>query len=776
MKSKFALLLSGRCGNRAPFHALLIYCVVFALICGVTTILLSTFGISHLGAHPTNRRIDTEDHGVWVPQVSKSKIHFMNRRRNQTQISTRGAEKYDAEKLSPLKTSVNPTNKNRLFCMVPFIWRPSNVPAYDAIRNTWGKRCHILKFFIDPIIGDAEVGFYNLTKASEFNSARKANLTIPGDVVILHDMQRQWHTCKNGENSRKSDETCRNIWEKIWRAWVHVVYGPTGGFKRGSAGKVHEETSYAFKAEWFVKVDADTYLFPENVERFVEWKKWSHDEHHYFGNVLNHRVTDRGVSIVAGAAAFFSRATLLAAADAFRRMPMENGNLEEDGTCRDAYSGTDEVVTAVCLKQYFNVTAEPAIDSEGREEVAIFDISDILSWNRTQMGEWWYWEGKKRFPCHDEGDSLAHLPMAFHKYAPQFFYDFENEFYGNVKLAKSNNSSLFISNDGALASRNWPKFDMTYQYLQRIRLAMSAAEPTLSSKKISISSGGRHNISSEERNRPLLGSSDPTTIQRKDRLYCMVPFIWTPQLLPSYHAIRNTWGKRCDTLKFMIDPIIGDEHIGFKDLRSSSTAELPEDVVPIYDIQRPWNACQDSEEGNCRNIWEKIWRSWVWVDSHGGRDLADWFVKVDADTYLFPDNFKRYVSAKQFSPDEHHYFGHRLNHRMDDVGPIIAGAAVFFSRTTLVEAAKIFRTFSNGDTRRGLRRKRYEVCRDAHTDQEEVITAVCLKQYLNIHAEAALDDLGRELISVGKCRIGFYSLFFVPDLKCPFLDYSRRRD
>lgn len=76
-----------------------------------------------------------------------------------------------------------------------------------------------------------------------------------------------------------------------------------------------------------------------------------------------------------------------------------------------------------------------------------------------------------------------------------------------------------------------------------------------------------------------------------------------------------------------------------------------------------------------------------------------------------------------------------------------------------MESAKIYRKFSNEYSGEGLRRKRYEVCRDAHTDQEEVITAVCLKQHLNIYAEAALDDLGRELISVGKFCIGIFHRF-----------------
>ena len=78
----------------------------------------------------------------------------------------------------------------------------------------------------------------------------------------------------------------------------------------------------------------------------------------------------------------------MTAAEAFERMPLEKGHLEEDGTCRDSYTGTEEVVTAVCLKEQAGVVAEPAIDSQGREEVSLYEIWDILSYNRTDQGEW----------------------------------------------------------------------------------------------------------------------------------------------------------------------------------------------------------------------------------------------------------------------------------------------------------------------------------------------------------------------------------------------------
>ncbi|KAL7533422.1 hypothetical protein ACHAXR_005223 [Thalassiosira sp. AJA248-18] len=625
------------------------------------------------------------------------------------------------------------TQQNRVYCMVPMIWTPTALPAYHAIRASWGKRCHILRFFIDPVIGDTTVGFHNMTEGSGVISAMKANMTLPpNDVVILHDMKRPWHTCGSKENDEekkeKPIENCRNIFEKVWRMIVYVGFG-TGGASVGDS-RANEHEMDAFKAEWFVKVDSDTFLFPENVSPYVESKKWSFNDHHYFGHVLNHRRIDRKVSIVAGGAVFFSRATLLAAGDAFRKMPMEKGDQEEDGTCRDSYTGTEEVVTAVCLKEHSNIIAEPAIDSEGREQVSLYEVDDILRYNRTEQGEWWFWEGKKWFPCHDDGDCLAHLPLAFHGYKDsQYFLDFEKEFHGSV-MNREEDESLVKKNDGRVAARHWGNFDRSYQYFERVRAAKSVAKNGDSLSSITMKT-----------------QSSQQTQQSNNRLYCMVPFIWTPKYTPSYHAIHKTWGRRCDILRFMIDPIIGDNETGFIDLRTNMTdPKLPDDVIVIPDIQRDWHICINDREGNCRNIWEKIWRSWIWVDSLGDSDLADWFVKVDADAFLFPENLKHYVKVQGWSPDDHHYFGHVLRHRMDDAVPIIAGAAVFFSRATMKGAANIFRKFQNV-------KESYKTtikCQDAFTDQEEVITAVCLKEHLGVDADPMLDEMGQELVIVGE--------------------------
>lgn len=584
---------------------------------------------------------------------------------------------------STKSTEVTPAkhgqDTERLYCMVPFIWAPKYLPSYHAIQATWGKRCHILRFMIDPIIGDSEVGYYNMTLASDVIAASKHdNLRLPNDVVVLHDMKRPWHTCSK---SHAQDGSCRNIWEKIWRAWVYVVTGK-GGSIVGTDDDIIENNvtvnTDAYKAEWFVKVDADTWLFPENLSRYVQSRNWSYTQQHYFGHVLNHRIEDRGVPIVAGAAVFFSRATLLAAADSFQKMSMENGNQEEDGTCRDAYTGTEEVVTAVCLKEHSNIVADPAIDPNGREFITLGPVDGDIKYNRTAHGEWWFWEGKKRYPCHDDGDCIAYLPLAFHGYKePDVFYDFEKEFYGSVMKGEEDDS-LAERNDNKIAARNWDNFDETHEYFERVRAAMKAAALKENGEGMQVS------------------ITEPTTAPQTNRLYCMVPFIWSQKYIPSYEVIRNTWGKRCDILKFFIDPIIEEEKGNFIDLRSRNGTDfvVPEDVVVVYYMHRPWHKCPSNEEGDCRNIWEKIWRSWLWIDDNGDSDLASWFVKVDYDTYLFPDNVKKYVEEKHWSPDENHYFGHKLRHTESrKLPPIIAGTASFFSRATVKGAAKIFREF-----------------------------------------------------------------------------------
>lgn len=294
--------------------------------------------------------------------------------------------------------------------MVPFIWSPKYVPRYEAVHATWGKRCDVLKFFIDPIIGDEQIGFYNMTVPSKALASKDANLLLPNDVVVLHDMKRPWHTCE-GEGD------CGNIWEKVWRSllWIHT---------NGDSDL----------ADWFVKVDGDTFLFPENMKHYIEKHSWSPDDHHYFGHKLRHTYRPKiGQSpIIAGAAVFFSRATVDALASLFHDFKVNDSN-EHKGQCVDAHVAHEEVITAICLKKKLNISAEHALDDMGNELVTIQPVEEALQLRRGIQGMDWYWKkkpethpvtGKKMHQC------CGDLPLAFHGYKdPQWLYKIENELY-----------------------------------------------------------------------------------------------------------------------------------------------------------------------------------------------------------------------------------------------------------------------------------------------------------------------------------------------------------
>lgn len=53
-----------------------------------------------------------------------------------------------------------------------------------------------------------------------------------------------------------------------------------------------------------------------------------------------------------------------------------------------------------------------------------------------------------------------------------------------------------------------------------------------------------------------IGSNYPN-----DRVYCMIPFIWNEEM---YHTIMSTWGKRCDSIHFLTDAVVGGKLKGDK--------------------------------------------------------------------------------------------------------------------------------------------------------------------------------------------------------------------
>ena len=98
------------------------------------------------------------------------------------------------------------------------------------------------------------------------------------------------------------------------------------------------------------------------------------------------------------------------------------------------------------------------------------EIEDVLLWNRTKQGEWWYWKNKPR--RHPKTGKEMHqccgvLPIAFHGYKDaQWFYKLEDEFYGF-------DEGLLVDNDWK--RYRWRNSLKTQQYFYRVRKAMKVA-------------------------------------------------------------------------------------------------------------------------------------------------------------------------------------------------------------------------------------------------------------------------------------------------------------
>ena len=208
---------------------------------------------------------------------------------------------------------------------------------------------------------------------------------------------------------------------------------------------IYVADNHSDRAEWFCKVDYDTFLFPENLQYYVQdYKKWNaRDEHHYFGHMLYHLLEEERFfflkklfgygtyhgPIIAGSSACWSHKTLTSLAEVFRTMPKGSHGVERN-KCEDRAGEEYELTTAKCLQQELNIEQEDAVDDNHRDFMMVDNYENHLDWNRTKQGEWWFWNGKEKERGQME-ECCAHRPVAIHSYKfPGEHRRLEAEFYG----------------------------------------------------------------------------------------------------------------------------------------------------------------------------------------------------------------------------------------------------------------------------------------------------------------------------------------------------------
>ena len=248
--------------------------------------------------------------------------------------------------------------QGRVYCMMPTRWTTAEQVKWNAALDTWGASCNVFKLFL-PASDVSPTDSEWVSPSGRRAQVVALNLTLPVNC---------------------GDKSCRNIWDKVREAWAWV----------------YEHDRH--QADWFVKTDSDTYLWPSNLRRLVSKRGWDPADTHYFGHVLRH---ENGNPMVAGSSTVLS-------AEALHRFVLALGT--DDCKLRD---GVEEPPLARCLRTV-GVHASDAFDEEGKETFMVFDVGYHLSMTK---GDWWYFHNTPQ--THWEEDCCSSSPVAFHYLTPQ---------------------------------------------------------------------------------------------------------------------------------------------------------------------------------------------------------------------------------------------------------------------------------------------------------------------------------------------------------------------
>ena len=351
----------------------------------------------------------------------------------------------DSTTKSSISTSSSLSKYHRIYCIIPFLWQPPKSTArYDEILLTWGKRCDVIKFMIDPIIGSYETGFIDV----RINETARAELLSNNKNIQIINMTRPWNEdcffVNDAKKKRKGDvqqqklvgskstlngKVCRHLWEKMWRTWVYIY---------------ENELS---KADWFVKIDWDTYFFPNNLRKYLTKRNWSSNELHFTGHTLHHLQSrnEHNLTMIAGTFEILSKGTVQAIGPYLQNIPPARGaDRGQRYECRDRSEDAEDLTIAYCLREKLGLIPEPARDvgiepmthsQSPCDYISVQQFQDYLEYNRSQQGEWWFWKNKhpsQRYGC------LMDEPIGFHDYKRLgLLYDLENYFYDTNWTAPS---------------------------------------------------------------------------------------------------------------------------------------------------------------------------------------------------------------------------------------------------------------------------------------------------------------------------------------------------
>mmetsp|Transcript_5195 Transcript_5195/g.7950 ORF Transcript_5195/g.7950 Transcript_5195/m.7950 type:complete len:436 (+) Transcript_5195:441-1748(+) len=219
------------------------------------------------------------------------------------------------------------------------------------------------------------------------------------------------------------------------------------------------------------------------------------------------------------------------------------------------------------------------------------------------------------------------------------------------------------------------------------------------------------------------------SLGRKDRVYCMLPSMYSENRFRLWKAVLKTWGPRCDVIKFFVDPSPDPIPSTF-----SVPGGMSADIVIVPMKRKSGGMCSDNKP--CRHIWEKVWRSWDWVAAND-LDKAEWFFKIDDDTYFIPSNVRKFTRERNWNPDDPYYFGHQFY--QTESWTLISGVCTGFSREAIRRLGKRFETIVHEYGDRSKFPDSHGICVDRDGATEERVTSKCLMD-MNVTADPTLED------------------------------------
>jgi len=236
---------------------------------------------------------------------------------------------------------------------------------------------------------------------------------------------------------------------------------------------------------------------------------------------------------------------------------------------------------------------------------------------------------------------------------------------------------------------------------------------------------------------------------RRFRVYCMVPSIYDPHRYDKLAAVAQTWGKRCDVIKFFIDPAEeGEEFPKYFEVEGAPPIEMVQvplvrknDKMKKDKVYRAKSCSSNGQKIACRHIWEKVWRSWVYI-ADNDLDKADFFFKIDDDSFVFIEFLKLYFEQHDWDPEIPRYFGQVS--KLSPV-PFVNGAIVGLSRAALRMVAV---KYKNMPREYGPRENfAHHRCVDRDGASQEITEAICLNE-IGVQATPLVDQHGYSMISL----------------------------